>query len=47
MERIKLAKGHWFLFVLYMTGYGLLLFTDWKIALGVFLIHWYVNIDIE
>lgn len=44
---MKLEKGHLFFFITFTIGYGLLLVTDWKIALGIFLIHWYINVDMK
>jgi len=44
---MKLKKGNP-VFVIYFTiGYGMLVISDWKIAVGVFFIHWYMNIKVE
>jgi hypothetical protein len=28
-----------------LAGYGFLFAVDWKVALGVFFIHWQINMD--
>ena len=30
-----------------MIGYGVLVFVDWRIAVGVFALHWAINIKIR
>jgi hypothetical protein len=35
----------WFAIFLQLVGYGVLLFADWRVALGVFLCHWAINIE--
>lgn len=31
--------------ILLLTGYGLLLWVDWRLALAVFCINWVINLD--
>lgn len=43
-ESIKIQL---FLTFVGLVGYGLLISSDWKVALGVFLIHWHINGEIS
>lgn len=43
----KLKRRLWSFAILFCFGYGLLIVTDLKIAIGVFLIHWYATITME
>jgi hypothetical protein len=35
----------WFALFLQLVGYGVLIYVDWRVALGVFLCHWAINIE--
>ena len=31
--------------ILHVSGYAVLLWADWHVALGVFLLHWGINVS--
>lgn len=36
-----------FALVLVIAGYGVLFFANWQVGLGVFLVHWSINLGKE
>lgn len=38
-------KKKYQMLVIVLAGYAFLVWADWRIALGAFLIHWFINLQ--